>query len=76
MNTAVLWSERSGLLSVSASGSPTGATSTSATASASASEIFRMIVLVSMSVRKMKVLNLGEESLHLGLHCGVGLIVR
>ena len=56
----------------SASGSPTGAESTYATAPAS--ESFPMIGLVSMSVRNLKGLNLGEESLHLGIHRGVGLI--
>ena len=33
-----------------------------------------MISLVSMSVFKLEGLNLGEESFHLGLHRGVGLI--
>ena len=61
---------------MSASGSPTGATptSTSTSATASASEIVPMIRLSSMSVRDLKGLYLGEESLHLGLHHGVGLI--
>ena len=42
---------------------------------ASASKIVPTIGLVSMRVREMKVLNLGEESFRLGIHRGVGLIV-
>ena len=47
---------------------PTGNTSTSAAASTA--------VIVSMigGVSKLKGLDLGGESMHLGLHCGVGLI--
>ena len=54
------------------SSSPTGAASTSATASAF--EIVSMIGLIYMRVCEMKGLDLGEESLHLGFHCGVGII--
>ena len=42
----------------------------------SASEIIPMICLVSVRVCELKGLNLGEESLHLVLHRGVGLIDR
>ena len=44
------------------------------TGAASASKIVAMISLVSMRVCELKVLKLVEDSLHLGLHCGVGLI--
>ena len=37
------------------------------------SEKISMIVLISINVRELNVLNLLEESFHLGLHCGVGL---
>ena len=40
----------------------------------SISEIFPMMGLMSMRVHEMKVLNLGEENFHLGLHSCVGLI--
>ena len=43
---------------------------------ASASEIVAVISLVSMCVHELKGLNLGEENLHLGLYCGVGLTGR
>ena len=33
-----------------------------------------IIGLISMCVRKLKGMNLGEESLHLGFHCGVSMI--
>ena len=52
--------------------SPSGAASMSATTSSS--ETFPMIFLVSMRVCELKGLDLGEESFHLGLHCGVDLI--
>ena len=57
---------------MSASGSLAGAASTSVCVAAA--EIVPMIGLVSMSVRKLKGLNLVEESLHLALHRVVGLI--
>ena len=41
---------------------------------ASASEIVPMIGLVSMSVLELKGLDLGEDSLHLVIHRGDGLI--
>ena len=54
--------------------STSATTSASAPASVSASEIVPTIVLVSMRVRKLKGLNFGEESSHLGIHRGVSLI--
>ena len=53
---------------MSTSATPTGAVSTSAAASAAA------IVSMLGGVSELKGLYLGEESLYLGLHCGVVLI--
>ena len=52
------------------SATPNGAVSMSSAAYAA------VIVSVIGGVSELKDLELGEESLHLGLHCGVGLIGR
>ena len=51
---------------------PTGTTSASAAAAAAAAVVAFMV----WSVGELEGLDLGEESLHLRLHCGIGLIGR